>query len=700
MLKQKKYILAILIIFVMFIPNCTNAASVSVGKVKSLKTTAQTTSTITLSWKKVSKATGYRVYIYNSSTKKYEYYGQTKTNSITIKGLKASKQYKIKVRAYRTVNGTKYFGSYSSILTTATKPSKVKNLTAKSQNTNSITLTWNKVTRATGYRVYMYNSSTGKYEYYGYSTTNSITVKGLKASKEYKFKVRAYKTADGTKYFGSYSSVLTTATKPSKVKNVTVKSQATSTIKLSWTKVTRATGYRVYIYNSSTGKYEYYGYSTTNSITIEDLKSSKIYKIKIRAYKTSDGTKYYGSYSDVIEATTKPSKVKNLTASSQTTSTVTLSWDSVARATGYRVYVYNSSTKSYEYYGYSTTNSLTIEDLSSAKEYKVKVRAYKTLDGTRYYGSYSDVVTVATKPSKVQNVTVTSTTTSSIKISWDKVTRASGYRVYVYSEYSQSYKYYKQTTSTSLTISDLDTAKFYKIKVRAYFTSDDTKYYGSYSSVLVQKTKSTSSIRAGIDVSKYQGDIDWTKVKKAGVEFVMIRIGYRGSSEGGIYEDPYFEENIEGATDAGLEVGVYFFSYAVDEDEAEEEAKWVISTLKSYGYDEEDCKYIAFDFEVFGQNRVEDVSTKQVNKNTIAFLSYVSENNFTPILYGNKTHLTNKFDVDSIQESVSDCLIWLAQYNDETTYESSYDMWQYSSTGSISGISGDVDLNVVYFKES
>ena len=700
MIKQKNWILFIvLIFFILFVPNYSNA-SVSVGKVKNVTVSESTTNSITLTWKKVSKATAYRVYIYNTSTKKYEYYGGTKTNSITIEDLKSSKEYKIKVRAYRTVNGTKYFGSYSNIITTATKPSKVKNVTSKSQTTNTITLTWNKVTRATGYRVYIYNTSTKKYEYYGQTTSNSMTVKNLSASKEYKFKVRAYKTSNGTKYFGSYSSILTTATKPSKTKGLSFTSDGTSSVTVSWNKVTRATGYRIYVYNSSTGKYEYYGQTTSTSIEVKNLTSSKIYKVKVRAYKTSNGTKYYGSYSDVLEVVTKPSKVKNVSRSSSSTSSITLTWDKVSRATGYRVYMYNSSSKSYEYYGQTTSNSITVEGLNSAKTYKFKVRAYKTLNSTKYYGSYSDVVSFATTPSKVSNLTSSSQTTNTITLTWNKVTRATGYRVYVYSQYSGSYEYYGQTTSTSLKISDLDTAKFYKIKVRAYYTLDGTKYYGSYSSILTQKTKSTSSIRAGIDVSYYQGDINWTKVKKTGVEFVMIRIGYRGSSSGGIYEDKCFEDNINGAISAGLEVGVYFFSYAKNTTEAEEEAKFVISTLKSYGYDEDDVKYIAYDFEVFGKNRVSSVSTSQVNKNTIAFLKYVSKKDFTPILYGNKSQLTNKFDVDSIQESVSDCLIWLAQYNDKTSYSGTYNMWQYSSTGTISGISGNVDLNVVYFKES
>ena len=246
--KFKKVILLMLLVgFIVVMPNYVNAAKVSVGKVKGVKASSITDTTMKLSWKGVSKATKYRVYVYNSSKKKYEYYGQTKSKSMTIKKLKSAQEQKIKIRAYRTVKGKKYYGSYSSIVTVVTNPSKVKNLKSTSQKEKELKLEWNKVSRASGYRVYKYNSSKRKYEYYGQTKSNNITVKKLKSAEEYKFKVRAYKECKRKKYYGSYSDALTTSTTPEQVKNLKIKSKGDNSVNISWNKVSRASGYRVYI---------------------------------------------------------------------------------------------------------------------------------------------------------------------------------------------------------------------------------------------------------------------------------------------------------------------------------------------------------------------------------------------------------------------------------------------------------------------
>ena len=124
MIKTKQFKLflltMLLLFFMILIPNYVSAASVSVNQVKGLKTTARSSSSITVSWNKVSKANGYRIYVYNSKTKKYEYYAQPTSNSITVKGLTSAKEQKFKVRAYKTVKGKKYFGAYSSVFSTTT----------------------------------------------------------------------------------------------------------------------------------------------------------------------------------------------------------------------------------------------------------------------------------------------------------------------------------------------------------------------------------------------------------------------------------------------------------------------------------------------------------------------------------------------------------------------------------------------------
>ena len=200
-------------IILLFGTTKVNATKVSVGQVEGVSIKSQTSSSITVSWKKVKKITGYKVYVYNSSKKKYEYYKSTNNTKLEIKKLSSAKEYKIKVRAYKKVKGKEYYGKYSSVKKEITTPAKVKNLAKKSVSTNSIKISWNKVSRATGYKVYLYNSSKKKYEYYGKTSNTTMTIKKLKSSKQYKIKVRAYKTYNKNQYFGSYSSILKVTTK-------------------------------------------------------------------------------------------------------------------------------------------------------------------------------------------------------------------------------------------------------------------------------------------------------------------------------------------------------------------------------------------------------------------------------------------------------------------------------------------------------
>ena len=184
-------------------------------------------------------------------------------------------------------------------------PSKVTKLKLKSTSTNTINLSWKKVNGVTGYKVYLYDYAKGKYKYYGKTNKTSMKIKNLKAGTKYKVRVRAYKSVNGTQYLGEYSETLKTTTTPKKVTNLKLKSKSKNSIKLSWKKSSGATGYKVYVYNTKTKKYKYYGKINKTSITIKKLKSGKSYKIKVRPYKTVEGKQYLGDYSNILKVTTK-----------------------------------------------------------------------------------------------------------------------------------------------------------------------------------------------------------------------------------------------------------------------------------------------------------------------------------------------------------------------------------------------------------
>lgn len=191
----------------------------------------------------------------------------------------------------------------------------------------------------------------------------------------------------------------------------------------------------------------------------------------------------------------------------------------------------------------------------------------------------------------------------------------------------------------------------------------------------------------GIDVSRHNGKIDWNAVKASGVDYVIIRCGYRGSSTGALIEDQNFKTNIKGATAAGLKVGVYVFSQAVDEVEAVKEASLAVSLVKGYNL----TYPIFIDTEASG-GRADKIDKATRTAVVNAFCQTVASAGYKPGIYASKTWFEDKLNMGA----VASCKIWLAQYSASPTYKGKYDMWQYSSKGKISGINTDVDLNYSY----
>ena len=265
------------------------------------------------------------------------------------------------------------------------------------------------------------------------------------------------------------------------------------------------------------------------------------------------------------------------------------------------------------------------------------------------------------------------------------------YKEATYDDYTKRDKFYKKTTKVS------------KYKYTGWQTIDGNVYfYDKDGNVVtgeqvIQGAKynfgsdgklSSNSGSMGIDVSKWNGSIDWNAVKNSGVSYVIIRCGYRGSSTGALIEDPKFKSNIKGAKAAGLKVGVYFFSQAVNEVEAVEEASMAVNLVSGYG-----LNYPIFlDVESSG-GRGDGISKETRTAVCKAFCATVQNSGYSAGVYANKTWFTEKINTAAL----TGYKIWLAQYASAPTYSATrYDMWQYSSKGKVSGISGDVDMNISY----
>lgn len=198
--------------------------------------------------------------------------------------------------------------------------------------------------------------------------------------------------------------------------------------------------------------------------------------------------------------------------------------------------------------------------------------------------------------------------------------------------------------------------------------------------------------KKGIDVSKYQEDIDWEAVAEAGIDFAIIRLGYRGYSTGELNLDEYFLQNIEGATNAGIDVGVYFFSQATTIEEALEEYQFCIENIGDY-----ELTYpIVFDMEDLYEDeyRTMYLTTEERTEITIAFCEAAVGDGYTPMIYGNISWMMESLDLTQLEGYEK----WFAQYFDQPFFPYDLSMWQYTQTGIVDGIEGYVDLNIC-FKE-
>ncbi len=225
-------------------------------------------------------------------------------------------------------------------------------------------------------------------------------------------------------------------------------------------------------------------------------------------------------------------------------------------------------------------------------------------------------------------------------------------------------------------------------------TSQDTSSLGIVNSEHQKKT-----VRAqGIDVSKWQGKIDWKKVKNDGNKFAIIRIGYRAEN-GKILKDDNADYNIQQANKAGLLVGVYFFSTAISSSEALEEAKWTASMIEGYP-----ISYpVVYDCEGFDEadSRMNSLDMAQRTQIAVTFLNYIKSLGYDAMFYGSKIDLLTKWDMNILENGYK---IWVAHYPSNTypniktpDYIGKYDMWQYTDKGSVSGVSGGADMIVSYF---
>ncbi|MGN1442561.1 MAG: fibronectin type III domain-containing protein, partial [Acutalibacteraceae bacterium] len=357
------------------------------------KASAPTASSITdtsvkLTWKAVTGATGYVVEKYLGSGK----WGTVKTvttTSYVVSGLSAKTAYSFRVKAYKKGTSGTVYGDPSSYIKVTTLIGTPK-ISASASTYNAIKVAWTKVAGAAGYSLEQYNGS--KWVVVKNTTATSYTVSKLKTNTDYNFRVRAYYKS-GSKYvFGNYSAVKV-STAPTYSSKVAVAKPTSSTLTVSWKAVTGATAYKVY-YSTNNKSWKSVT-ATKTSVTLTKLTANTKYYIKVQALKKTAGIYAAGPYSATVTAATNVAKVTGLKASSVTKDSVTLTWTKVSGASGYTVYRKNGS--KWVKVADVKTNTYTDKKLSRYTSYTYYVAAYKTVSKKPVYGDNSASVTAKTK---------------------------------------------------------------------------------------------------------------------------------------------------------------------------------------------------------------------------------------------------------------------------------------------------------------
>lgn len=225
-------------------------------------------------------------------------------------------------------------------------------------------------------------------------------------------------------------------------------------------------------------------------------------------------------------------------------------------------------------------------------------------------------------------------------------------------------------------------ALFYRPLPRNPFTPEDFVYEDGFLTCMT-----VEAVR-GIDVSEHQGDIDWEAVKASGVEFAIIRVGYRGYGNGALMADENAQINYQNAKAAGLKIGAYLFSQAISVEEAQEEAEFFLEQIKDWELD----LWAVYDWEyISAEARTANVDALTLTKCTKAFLDMVSEAGYQPMVYFNRSQAEKRLFMHVLAEYD----FWLAMYHDPIdTFAHRPDMWQYTNTGRVPGINGNVDINL------
>lgn len=466
----------------------------------SLKLSDSTYTANSLSWNKVPGVYGYEVYRSDNagvSYTKIDTVTGAGTTSYTDSGLKPGTTYQYKVRAYYHLSAGDRYGSYSSSVSGTTTVLPENTLISTAVTQNSISLYWMDIAAAAGYQLY---KSTDGIEYTLLATLPAGTTTyediALDAGTLYYYQlVTGIAAQDGTTEYpqeNASAAFLVTTACP-ELQNVNIKTYTKTSVTLSWDACPQATGYHIALYDALTNSYQELGTTSASTTTykVTGLTKGTTYKFRIICEITNASGTIIGETGTTISASTKTPAPKRFRAAATTKTKIKLSWKKVAGASGYQIFRYDAATKTYKRIKTITnpdTTTYTNKNLTSATGYSYQIRAYRLVGDTKYFSNTTTAIYAATAPARITTLKATSTKTK-VKLSWKKVTGATGYIVYRYNPKTKTYKKLKKVKTTSYTDTGLTKNTSYKYRVVAYKTYKNTAYPGNKATITI-KTKS------------------------------------------------------------------------------------------------------------------------------------------------------------------------------------------------------------------
>lgn len=355
-------------------------------------------------------------------------------------------------------------------------PLYVSDLISVANTSTSNSFAWNGAPDATGYEVYQGTSPSDPNKKKIGDTKNTYFTNSNKSTGTmYKYMVRAYSDASGKRVYGDYSDVFTTCTLPANISKISASARGTS-VTISWNKVSKATDYIVEHYVN--GAWKQVGTTSSLSYKVNGITQNGVNMFRVKARRNYSGVYYNGGYTYVnAEVTDIPSTVTGIRSTSNTSTSNTITWNASKKAEGYEIYQWIGTTDSYKLIGTTTSTKFTNSKKSSGTMYRYKVRAFNNVDGQRIEGAYSSEFTTCTLPANVL-FSLCSTDVDSITLNWNKVSKATGYQVEMYT--NGTWKTLSTLSGTSYTVSDLSQNTAYRFRVRAIRNYNYINYYGDY----------------------------------------------------------------------------------------------------------------------------------------------------------------------------------------------------------------------------